>query len=149
MNSTLNKKPMVYTLLGKPIPLKRPQFSTKPFPHGIDTQKALKEEARYDILSQAPKPTILDGPLHLDVTFYMQIPKSYRPNKRTKMQGTLHDKRPDASNLLKFLEDTIQGILIKDDSTITTITARKIYDKLTRTEFTIVKDTYGEEKTTV
>lgn len=75
-----------------------------------------------------------EGILHLDVTFFMAIPKG----RKNKDIGSPHSKYPDLDNLLKLLCDTMvkSGILV-DDRFISSITASKVYDINPRTIFTL------------
>ena len=59
------------------------------------------------------------------------------PKKRLELENKLHHFKPDLSNLIKFVEDLANGIIYKDDSQISCITACKVYSQYPRTEFTI------------
>lgn len=48
--------------------------------------------------------------------------------------GQLHHiVRPDTTNLIKFAEDTLKGIVIEDDSQVYGIVATKIYSETPKT----------------
>jgi len=130
---------MKYVLQGPPIPLKRPRLTTFRKIHAYDSQKELKKEIILEIVLQRKSPKLLNGPLGLNVTFLMQIPASCSKKKKMQLLGSPHIKRPDVSNMLKFLEDVCQGVLIEDDSTITEIIATKEYSDHARTEFSFTK----------
>lgn len=108
--------------------------------HAYDEQKDIKADARLQLLIQKDKIKTIYGPITLDITFFMQIPESYSEKRKNALVGTLHSKRPDLSNLIKYVEDVAQGILFFDDSCITNIIATKIYDRTARTEFMIIKE---------
>ena len=76
----------------------------------------------------------------------MTIADSLSKKKKDALLGQKHHKRPDLSNLIKYLEDAAQGILFADDATITTINARKIYDMNPRTEFYLLKDNSEDQR---
>lgn len=122
-----------YILYGKPIPLQRPRvtsFGT------YDPQKKEKGEARALIYNQRGTTVpATNVPIQLVVTFFMPIPKS--TPKKINLKGKFHYKRPDIDNLIKYILDVIQPILITDDSLVATIIADKIYDENPRTQFII------------
>jgi len=124
-----------YILHGKPIALKRARITKF---GSYDPQRKEKGEHRALLYNQRGNiMPISEGPLELVVTFFMPIPKS--TPKKKKLQDTFHFKRPDIDNLIKYILDVSQGVIITDDSLISTIIADKVYDKEPRTEFTIHK----------
>lgn len=136
-NSTPHIISAPYTIPGKPIPLARPRFSRGKV---YDPQEKIKEECTWYLLHQRSKnkfPYPLTGPLELDVTFYMPIPKSISKKNKTALINTPHYIKPDLDNLIKFVLDCASGILYFDDKSIATITARKLYDTIPRTTFTL------------
>lgn len=64
---------------------------------------------------------MLQGPLRMALTFYLPRPKTL-PKKVLH-----HVKKPDASNLLKGVEDALKGITYADDSQIVTLIIKKEY----------------------
>lgn len=124
----------LYKLVGKPVPLQRPRFSQQ---HVYDPQKEEKEDAQLQLKLQHKKKPLLEGPLELNITFFMAIPQALSKKKRAQFQLQPHHIKPDLSNLLKFVEDVAEGILYKDDKTISLISARKLYDTTPRTIFTL------------
>lgn len=71
----------------------------------------------------------LTGPVRLSVTAYMPIPRSLPVKRQAAMQGRSHVFRPDASNVLKSIEDGINGIAYADDKQIAELYARKVYGR--------------------
>lgn len=138
---------MKYILKGKPIPLKRARFTSFPIPHVYDSQKLLKAESGLELRMQHGYSKLIDGPISLDVTFFMPIPTTYSKKKKASLMGQHHFKKPDLSNMIKYLEDVCIGIIFRDDSTIVTITAKKIYSDIPRTEFTITGEPHSEDQT--
>ena len=124
-----------YIIYGKPIPLKRARVTRF---GAYDPQKKEKEEHREMVYIQrgnvSPE---TEGPLELIVTFYMPIPKT--TPKKILLQGTHHTKTPDIDNLVKYILDVIQPILLRNDSIVSIIIAEKVYDKNPRTEFVLHK----------
>ncbi len=124
---------MKYILHGNPVPLARAR-------HGVgrvyDSQKDIKFAYGIALRSQNRSGYLYTGPLGLNITFYLPIPKS---REKQSLQGQPHIYTPDLSNLIKLIEDCANGILYKDDCAIAEINAKKCYDNSPRTEFTIVE----------
>lgn len=141
-------KPKTYILRGNPTPLQRPKLTSFPYPHAYDPQKQAKAESQIDLRLQHGYSKLTEGPITLEVTFFMPIPASTPKKKKELLLGQPHVKKPDLSNMIKYLEDVSQGILFRDDAIIDKIIARKLYSDIPRTEFTIRKgdDDCQEEK---
>lgn len=71
----------------------------------------------------------LDGPLRLDVTFVMPIPSSFPKWKRAAaLAGDVYPtRRPDRGNILKLVEDAMEGVFYRDDAQIVRGEVRKAY----------------------
>lgn len=76
--------------------------------------------------------TPLDGPVRLVVDFYVARPKGHYGTGKN--AGTLREgapdyptTKPDATKLLRGLEDALTGIVWRDDSQIVSQTVRKRY----------------------
>lgn len=126
-------------ILGDPLPWKAPYVSCKgafsvrtPIMHQLKQQLRLQLE---DLYNQTCNINWFDGPIAVDLTFLMPIPKSTSKRKRMEMlDGTIRpDKRPDRGNLLKLIEDVLQGIVMEDDAHIVDGRVAKYYDDEPRT----------------
>lgn len=122
---------MLYVLPGNPVPLARARHSRYNI---YDSQKNTKLVAGITIQSQHDSRPLYDGNIHLDIIFYMNIPKGKR---RDNLEGCYHVFKPDLSNLIKFVEDLCTSILYHDDSLICSISATKKYSTEPRTEFEV------------
>jgi len=71
----------------------------------------------------------LEGPVHMDVEAVFAIPKYWPTWRRQEAEDdmVMHIVRPDASNVLKAVEDALQGILFRDDSQIGSVSIEKWY----------------------
>lgn len=130
------KRNMVFVCInGLPTPLKRHRSCIlNGVIHTYDSQKELKKKVLQSVLMQLPHGfTPLCGPLEMIVEFYFPIPKAVSKKRRRDLIGQPHDKMPDLSNLIKFFEDTFNGVLYVDDRYISKITAIKIQDEIPRT----------------
>ena len=75
-------------------------------------------------------------PIHMDIVFYMPLPKT---NKKYKADEPFVGKS-DLDNLVKFLLDTlVDADILSDDNIVWSITCKKVYSKLPRSEFTITE----------
>lgn len=75
------------------------------------------------------------NPIHMDVTFYMPIPKPIK--ERT--NSIYHATAPYLDSLCKFFLDAIRDIVIVDDRVICSLSVKKVYDKEPRTELVITE----------
>jgi len=87
--------------------------------------------ARQQITEKIPQGV----PIRLRAIFYMPIPKSLSKKKRGSLK--YHTKKPDTSNLIKFIEDCLNGEAWHDDSQVCEIMTAKLYDETPRTEIVV------------
>lgn len=122
-----------YILLGDPLPLNRARvnWNTRSV---FDSQKKEKLKARITLEGQREDKPILEGPLKVNVVFYLSIAKK---RERFIKEDTPHAQKPDLDNLIKYISDVMNDIIFKDDCLITDIVASKKYSKFPRTEITI------------
>lgn len=81
----------------------------------------------------------LAGPVRLRVNAYRGIPKSESRKRAERMEATIIRPitRPDASNVLKSVEDALNGLAYRDDSQIVEILVQKYYSRTPRVEISI------------
>lgn len=123
-----------YVIPGDPIPLARARFSSN---HVYDAQKHLKVSTSIYLQSQHDRKEMFSNPVKMHVIFFMSIPMGSTSTKRSKLLNTYVSKKPDLSNLIKFIEDTATGIIFTDDKLVCSIDAHKVYDYDPRTELII------------
>jgi len=118
---------------GAPIAKKRPRFARRgKFTVAYNDQQT--EEGRW--LWEA-KPQILhcfEGPLQVDIQFYLPRPKGHYGTGRNADQlkpsaPVHHTSKPDKDNLEKFVLDCLNGIAFKDDSQVVQSFVTKHYAK--------------------
>lgn len=117
------KRSATYIVPGDPVPLARVRFGNR---KAYDIQKPWKNKVGLILKSQHTGP-LFTGPLYVRVVFYMPIPESYSLKRQRVMPYCYHFKRPDLSNLIKFIEDVCNEIVILDDSCICKMDAQKVY----------------------
>ena len=100
---------------------------------------AEKEYYQWQIKRQYASNNPIEGAVGILYHFYMPIPESASKKRKLEMMDSaiFHITRPDTSNLLKFAEDTLKGLVIKDDSQVVELTAYKKYAEHPRTEIKI------------
>ena len=129
-----------YMIPGNPVPLMRPRYH-----HSgriWDAQALLKEKAAEIIKLQHRNQPLLSGALHMEIVFYMPIPKGYSIKKKERIRGKPHTYRPDFSNMLKLVEDVCQDIVYKEDCIISSLCGSKVYSEMPRTEVTFSEIIY-------
>lgn len=101
-------------------------------PHGIayNPKSKEKELTRWQIKA-IYRDNPLAGAIQLDFTFYFPIPKGTSGIRRRQMLAhvILPCVKPDTTNLQKFYEDCLSGIVIDDDRFATDIASRKRYSE--------------------
>lgn len=124
-----------YVIEGDPIPLARARMGKQRM---WDSQKQKKLYCGIELKRQHGNEPLFEGPLSLDVCFYMPIPKSKSAIQREKLIDTYHTFIPDSDNLIKWICDIASGgVLYDDDCIIAAISAQKVYAEHPRTEFVI------------
>ncbi len=81
--------------------------------------------------------TPLEGPVRLEVAAVYLWPKSWSRKKCERER--FKTSRPDASNILKHVEDNLNAIIWKDDAQIAAATIEKLYGPIAST--TVVVET--------
>jgi len=125
---------IVYEIPGKPLALKRHRHSGKKC---YDPQKKEKKAYQWHIKSLISGLFPAHSAIKLIVEYHMPIPKSYSKRRAKECLLRHHTKKPDLSNLIKFTEDALNGIVWEDDSLISEIEARKFYSETPKTVFKI------------
>lgn len=96
--------------------------------------KTLNYESKVALFaSQAMKGLpLLAGPVSLDLVLHMPIPASWSTKKRNDAMagGIIPTVKPDCSNVLKAVEDALNGIVYLDDKQISDIKIRRRYSDL-------------------
>ena len=95
-------------------------------PSSKDKDRFKKESAEF-----APKHP-LEGPISVSMIFSMPRPKAhYRTGRYSHLLKenvpSLHISKPDIDNIVKFYLDAMTGSFWKDDASVCTVEASKIY----------------------
>jgi Holliday junction resolvase RusA-like endonuclease len=80
----------------------------------------------------------LTGALAMFVDCILPIPQSWPLHKKqAALHGQWHVLRPDSSNIIKGIEDSLNGIMYEDDSQIAILLGSKSYGKEAEVKVTI------------
>ena len=112
-----------------PVPQKQTRFiARRGYCRGIDPSKNEKQQIQWQIRPYAPKEA-LEGPIQLDLTFFMPIPKGTSKIKARQMANQIchHISRPDLDNLSYLIVNAMKGIIYQDDSQIVDLLLHKRY----------------------
>lgn len=128
----------IYVIKGEPVALARARVAHY---RVYDSQKQLKLLWGLELKKQHGDNNVLEGPIFLDIIFYMPIPGSFSQKKRQQTFNQWHIFKPDTDNLTKMVLDIAQEICYKDDCTISKIAVEKVYDDGNgpRTEFILTE----------
>ena len=107
---------------GEPVPQGRPRLTTiNGYARAYDPVKSRTYKQLIKLLAQqyAPEKPV-ENPVVLSVLIYHKIPKSFSKKKRMQIElGYLRPTtKPDISNVVKGVEDALNGVWYKDDSQI-------------------------------
>ena len=130
-----------FVIPGSPIGQGRPKFSTiNGHPKAYDPEKSRNYKAYVRMLAtQAMKETgfeMIDGPCAVIINAFFEVPKSKSKRFReAALNGTERPtKKPDADNIVKAIQDALNGLVYKDDAYIVHLTCQKFYSDNPRVE---------------
>lgn len=114
------------TIPGKAVAQERPRFRRSGKPYYSDKfyewQEHVRSVVKANMYTRDIPPFDQGQPLCLECAFYFIRPKSV--SKKNRLHPTV---RPDSSNLLKVIEDSLNGILWYDDAQIVDTRGSKWY----------------------
>lgn len=123
------------TIAGAPMAKGRPRFSRK-IGRAYTPDKTVKYETylRTMLANDMNKAGLepIEGPVSVRVVFTMPEPKSMA--KKLKGLELPHVKKPDLDNMLKAVLDSMNQVVVKDDSQVFKIETEKRYGSPARTE---------------
>lgn len=115
------------TIPGKPVAKGRPKFAVrggKPIAYTPKTTANFENLVKHEAHQIFDTP--INGPVMLVVQFYLPRPKRIIWKTRP-MPCIFTEKKPDVTNLVKSIEDGLNGIAFNDDSQIAILTVTKRY----------------------
>lgn len=128
---------LIFEIHQKPVVQKQTKFGKH---RAYDPSKLDKQTIQWQIRPYAPKEPLLT-PLHVDMTFYLPIPKGTSKIKKTQMnnQAIFPTKRPDIDNLAYIVTNAMKQIVYEDDSQIVDLCLHKRYADVPRTVIKVIE----------
>jgi Holliday junction resolvase RusA-like endonuclease len=131
-----------FFVAGKPVPKARARVVRH---NGITRSYTPEESLNYELLvryaaAQAVKMTPPHlGPMRLDMIICLPVPASWSQKKKDAayLGKVLPTVKPDASNILKSVEDAMNNVVYKDDCQLCEISLRKVYSQHTGVRITV------------
>lgn len=127
------------TVHGKPIPKARPRLTRQGLAYTPkptrDYERTIRREAIQ--VMRGGCPTV--EPVELSVQAFFPVPSSWsKKRKAMALAGEIqHTVKPDGSNVLKSIEDALNGVVYADDSQIIKSTISKHYSDVPRVQVTV------------
>lgn len=132
---------IILKLDGVPIPLARPRSFVK---NGrvivYDSQKQEKSWVQWKLIEQKRTEMAKAASFKVEMTFYLPVAQSLPTGQKNRLLWGFsnHNTKPDLSNLVKFYEDCLTGVIFSDDALISNVSACKRYSSQPRTEIKIM-----------
>lgn len=82
-----------------------------------------------DPISRETILSLSEKPIAITATFSMPIPQRLLKKRSNPWQTALPTGKPDVDNLTKAIKDVLSGQVYRDDSLVTHLLVRKIYDE--------------------
>ena len=112
------------TIPGEPVPWARARtFGKRHFTP--DKQRNTMELIRWEAARIMAGKRLLEGPLSVNARFIFVRPKSHTLKQRKAPNSHYKASKPDATNLLKLIEDALNKIVWNDDAQIAAVTVAK------------------------
>ena len=127
---------ILFTIEGLPCAQKQTSYGNG---HFYDPSSKQKEMIRWQMRPYAPEEPI-KGPVSVDYTFFLPIPKSTSSLKKRQMilNSIHHVKKPDIDNLSYIVTNALKSLIIYDDSQICEMSLHKMYGERPRIVVKIV-----------
>lgn len=113
---------------GRAMAARRGKFITMYTPSKTANYESLVAHAAHVAMSGR---SLMTGPVAMDIEINLQIPESW--SKKKKQQAAegfvAATKKPDCSNILKAIEDGMNGVVYKDDVQIIKASQSKSYSE--------------------
>ena len=130
---------VVFTIYGEPVAKGRPKFARRGnFVHAYTPAKTktYEDEVHYMAACAMGASKPLEGAVEAYICITHAIPVSYSKKRRLAcLSGEeKHLKKPDSDNTAKAVIDGMAGVVMKNDSQITSLHITKLYGEIGKVE---------------
>jgi Holliday junction resolvase RusA-like endonuclease len=129
LDTARKPEPITIIVAGEPVAKARPRATRKGFIYTPAATRKYEAHGRLAAqLAMGDRPPI-EGPVRLELVAELPIPASWSGRKRARAitGDVLPRSRPDVDNFVKGALDSLNEIVVRDDSQVVEITARKRY----------------------
>jgi Holliday junction resolvase RusA-like endonuclease len=128
-----------FTIYGEPVAKGRPKFARRGnFVHTYTPPKTktYEEEVHYMAACAMGASKPLEGAVEVYIYITHSIPASYSKKRKEACLSGLekHLKKPDCDNTAKAVIDGMAGVVMKNDSQITSLHITKVYGEIGKVE---------------
>jgi len=130
------KEPIYFIVPGKPVGKARPRYSRRSKAFYTPPETASFENLiKLSFSGKYPDFSAFEGPVAVEVTVLMLMPKSFSKKRRLKAFGgrILPTNRPEIDNIVKSILDALEGLAYRRDSQVVELKARKYYSSESKT----------------
>jgi Holliday junction resolvase RusA-like endonuclease len=121
--------PVTITIGGEPVAKGRPRMTRRGFAYTPSHTRKYEAHGRLAAQVAMGDRAPIEGPVRLELLAELAIPASWSQKKRARAitGDVLPISRPDLDNYVKAAQDAICEIVVRDDSQIVEVCARKRY----------------------
>lgn len=130
---------MTIVIPGKPHPLQRARHTRSG--HSYDTEANKAAKAKIAILARQEFKKPLDGPVSVNIHFWIPRPKSHYGKSLKPTAPDAHTQKPDIDNLVKTVFDALNGIAWNDDAQVVSLSTEKTWaDIMKPSTFVLIEE---------
>lgn len=131
-----------FEMLGNVVGKARPRMNTRTGRAYTPTQTKLYEYSlRENFLMKYPNFKQIEGRVKIIIIAYFDIPKSTSKTKEAEMlKGNISPvKKPDIDNITKIVLDAMNRFAYRDDTQVTELSVRKVYNEIPKIKVIITE----------
>ena len=119
----------MFKIYGEPVAKGRPRFTKQGRTYTPAKTKKYEDEVRMMAKAAMGSSEPLETPVSVFIHITLPIPQSYSKKRSEDCLNGFErpTKRPDLTNIIKSIEDGMNGIVYKDDSQIVSLHSTKVY----------------------